>query len=249
MNPKFDIIFRGDVVFGHQLPDVKLRLQQLFKMDSVKIDALFSGKPITLKRDLDETSAQKYKQVLLNAGVDVEVRAMRTEPQLRASQNQIESPSPEKKRMIDSASSAAGLLNSLSNSPVAKAAPTDWSLADIGSDLLLSGERHQSVPVEVDVSAITLKAQEGNILEPSELPSVHIFPVAIPDLSVAELGEDMLSEEDKPLVMLPIIEEHNWGLSIVDLNVELAPVGADLGQIPVNREYSAPDVSHLHLVE
>ena len=58
---QFDIIFRGDIVFGHQLADVKLRLQQLFKADAVKIDALFSGRPVPLKRGLDLASAQKYK--------------------------------------------------------------------------------------------------------------------------------------------------------------------------------------------
>ena len=33
---QYDIIFRGDIVLGQQLTDVKLRLQQLFKADAAK---------------------------------------------------------------------------------------------------------------------------------------------------------------------------------------------------------------------
>ncbi|RYZ83522.1 MAG: hypothetical protein EOO68_32850, partial [Moraxellaceae bacterium] len=62
---QFDIIFRGDIVFGHQLMDVKARLQQLFKADAAKVDALFSGRPVPLKRGLDIASAQKYKDALV----------------------------------------------------------------------------------------------------------------------------------------------------------------------------------------
>jgi predicted nicotinamide N-methyase len=46
--PEFDIIFRGDIVFGHQLAEVKAKLQQLFKADAAKIDALFTGRPVPL---------------------------------------------------------------------------------------------------------------------------------------------------------------------------------------------------------
>ncbi len=73
---QFDIIFRGDIVFGHQLADVKARLQQLFKADAAKVDALFSGRPVPLKRGLDQASAQKYKEALLKAGAQVDIIAM-----------------------------------------------------------------------------------------------------------------------------------------------------------------------------
>src|SRR5690606_26150701 len=70
---QFDIIFPGDTVFGQQLADVKLRLQQLFKSDAAKIDALFTGRPVPLKRDLDESTANKYRDALLKAGAMVDI--------------------------------------------------------------------------------------------------------------------------------------------------------------------------------
>ena len=72
-NQEFDIIFRGDIVFGHQLADVKQRLQQLFKADAAKVDALFSGRPVPLKRGLDQASAEKYKEALTRAGAQVDI--------------------------------------------------------------------------------------------------------------------------------------------------------------------------------
>src|SRR6187431_1959690 len=71
--PQFDIIFRGDIVFGHQLAEVKLKLQQLFKADAAKIDSLFSGRPVPLKRNMDEATAQKYRDALIKAGAMVEI--------------------------------------------------------------------------------------------------------------------------------------------------------------------------------
>src|SRR5690554_4755014 len=70
----FDIIFRGDIVIGEQLGDVKQRLQQLFKTDATKVDALFTCRPTPMKRNLDEATAYKYRDVLLKAGIHVEVR-------------------------------------------------------------------------------------------------------------------------------------------------------------------------------
>jgi hypothetical protein len=72
--PGFDIIFRGDIVFGQSVVEVKQRLQQLFKADAARIDALFCGRPVPLKRNLDRASAEKYRAVLHKAGIEVELR-------------------------------------------------------------------------------------------------------------------------------------------------------------------------------
>jgi hypothetical protein len=52
---------------------VKLRFQQLFKADSAKVDELFSGRPVPLKRGLDLASAEKYKEALTRAGAQVDI--------------------------------------------------------------------------------------------------------------------------------------------------------------------------------
>ena len=70
----FDIIFLGRLQSGHTLAEVKPRLMQLFKVDATKIDAIFSGAAVPLKRNLDPTGAKKYQTVLARAGIKVQIR-------------------------------------------------------------------------------------------------------------------------------------------------------------------------------
>ena len=73
---RYDLVFRGDIVLGHSLVDVKARMQQLFKIDAARVDGLFSGRPVPLKRDLDQETARKYQAVLNKAGAEVTLVAV-----------------------------------------------------------------------------------------------------------------------------------------------------------------------------
>src|SRR5690625_1220632 len=76
MQPEtFDVIFRGDIVLGHALDDVKARLQKLFKVEASKIDALFSGLPVVLIRILDSAAAVKYRMVLQQSGAHIRLES------------------------------------------------------------------------------------------------------------------------------------------------------------------------------
>lgn len=66
-----NILFSGDLVDGVDLQQVKANLSTLFKItDPAKIDALLSGKQVTLKKNLDATQAKKYLAVLHKAGIE-----------------------------------------------------------------------------------------------------------------------------------------------------------------------------------
>ena len=60
----FDIVFRGDLMPGHKLPEVKARLARLFKIDAARVEPLFSGAAVVLKRNLDRATADKYVAAL-----------------------------------------------------------------------------------------------------------------------------------------------------------------------------------------
>lgn len=68
---RYKIVFDGQLMPEMTLDTVKDNLARLFKSDQSKIDALFSGSPVALKRDLAETEADKYLAVLQNAGAQV----------------------------------------------------------------------------------------------------------------------------------------------------------------------------------
>ena len=239
--PEFDIIFRGDIVFGHQLADVKARLQQLFKADAAKIDALFTGRPVPLKRKLDEATAHKYRDALLKAGAMVDICASNASPANVA-------PRP---------------------APVARRTSAGWTLAPVGADLLLAKERPVSAaPVQVDISSLSLRAAEGNLVDASEVPEEVNAQVVVPDLGLADVGSDLISADEKWELPLVEIELENWGIAeagsdllaederpvvlpaVVDVaDFGLAPAGSDLGQLKPDVTPVAPDISKLRLTD
>ena len=65
---RYKIVFDGQLMPEMALDTVKNNLARLFKSDQSKIDALFTGSPVALKRDLAEAEADKYLAALQQAG-------------------------------------------------------------------------------------------------------------------------------------------------------------------------------------
>jgi len=245
--PEFDIIFRGDIVFGHQLAEVKLKLQQLFKADAAKIDSLFTGRPVPLKRNMDEATAQKYREALIKAGAMVEICPSDKSP----------------------ANAPAKPLPVREPRPVVEAKKPEWTLAPVGADLLPAKERPpQPAPVQVDISALSLRPAEGNLLDVSEVHEEISAQVVVPDLGLAAVGADLISADEKLELPLVEIELEDWGIAEAgsDLLTEderpivlpaivevgdfgLAPAGSDLGQLKSNVKPVTPDISGLRLAD
>lgn len=247
-NQEFDIIFRGDIVFGHQLADVKQRLQQLFKADAAKVDALFSGRPVPLKRGLDLASAEKYKEALTRAGAQVDivpggetkpvsvsvVRPLPTPPASTPTTPVAAAPLTLAQRLEQQAAAAekeaadkAAVKVEQKREQEARAqaaAPSgvqnSWSLAPVGTDLLQPTERVTEVPVVVDISGLSLRpAEAGNILDANEQPPEAIATVVAPNFGVAEAGADLIRADEKMALPLLEIELEDWGLA--DLGEDL----------------------------
>lgn len=70
----YRIVFHGKVRDGHEVASVREQLGKLFRIeDSERLDKLFSGNPVTIKKSLDEAGARKYITALEKAGAEVEV--------------------------------------------------------------------------------------------------------------------------------------------------------------------------------
>lgn len=235
---QFDIIFRGDIVFGHQLADVKARLQQLFKADAAKIEALFSGRPVPLKRGLDQVSAQKYKEALIKAGAQVDiVPAGETKPAPVIQPVATSAPAPtlslaQRLELQAAADKEAAEKETARREQAAceqaeKAAAegttnvvqSDWSLAPVGSYLLQPTERAAEEAIEIDTSAISLRAEGGNILDASEQAPAPQAVVVAPDFGIAEIGANLVNADEKMELPLLELELADWGLA--DLGEDL----------------------------
>ncbi|WP_039912397.1 hypothetical protein [Cellvibrio mixtus] len=250
-NSDFDIIFRGDIVFGHQLADVKLKLQQLFKVDAAKIDALFTGRAVPLKRNLDEATANKYRDALLKAGAMVEVCAS----------DKSQANAPQKTGVPVVAPAPAS---------VAKAPDyAAWTLAPVGADLLPASERPRSpTAVTVDTSGLSLRPAEGNLVDSAEIHHAIDAVVIVPDLGLAAVGENLISADEKLELPLVEIELEDWEIAaagsdlltqeerplivpvaVANSDFGLAPAGSDLGQLKPAVKPLTPDTSKLRLAD
>jgi len=69
--PRYSILFAGEALPGFALDTVKANLAGLFKSDLDKIEALFSGQSVPLKRNLESAEADKYLAALQRAGAKV----------------------------------------------------------------------------------------------------------------------------------------------------------------------------------
>jgi hypothetical protein len=73
---RYKVIFNGKTVDGCQCKDVKRHLGALLKTDQDKIDRLFSGRWVVIKRDVDYQTALKYLNVFKQAGAICELEGV-----------------------------------------------------------------------------------------------------------------------------------------------------------------------------
>lgn len=70
----YRIVFQGQLREGETREAVSARLGKLFRIeDPVRLERLFSGQTVTIKKSLDEAAARRYVDVLTKAGAVVDV--------------------------------------------------------------------------------------------------------------------------------------------------------------------------------
>jgi uncharacterized membrane protein YhaH (DUF805 family) len=88
---RFKIVFDGALLPGVDATTAKLNLAELFKSDVTAIERLFSGRPVSLKRDLSQADAQTYLQALVKTGIDARIES---EPAIELDLADVHEPAP-----------------------------------------------------------------------------------------------------------------------------------------------------------
>ncbi|MFZ3153861.1 DUF805 domain-containing protein [Pseudomonas sp.] len=83
---RFKIVFNGELMPDVSLATAKENLARLFKSDQARINSLFAGSTVDIKRNLSENEADQYLKALQGAGARV-----RKEQDLGASLNLVKS--------------------------------------------------------------------------------------------------------------------------------------------------------------
>ena len=69
---QFAIVFRGRLLAGADPAQVRANFAKLFNIDAARVEQMFSGQPVIIKKGLDLLSADKYKAALAKAGALVD---------------------------------------------------------------------------------------------------------------------------------------------------------------------------------
>src|SRR5690554_830757 len=237
--PHYDIYFRGECLEGFDAEHVKRQLALLFKASPEKMQLLFSGKVVALRKGLDKAGAIKFKQILEKAGAKIYIKA------------------------IDAASAGEEKPKPAQSPSVAKAdASVKLDVLPVGSDVLSEAERTAFIEADIDISHINLTST-FDAIESQEKPQPPAPDVS--HLSAADVGADILEGFRGEAIPLPetdishiTLAEAGADLLLaaeeLDASVEprtehlsLAEVGADIDPNPKAEPPPAPDVSHIKL--
>ena len=241
MSERYRLVFTGEVADGQHPAVVKKRLATVLKLDEARMDALFSGKSVVVKKAVDKKTAARYQQMFQQTGARLRVLAIEEE---RVSpghqQNPTSSPSAE--------------------SGQERAAPGVIQMLPAGSDVLTENERMVVTPAQIDTNHLSDQGGGFSTHEPE-------VPVDVPDvdhMTLAELGV-IIDNSDEASVVVEIgvefdlaevgtrlLEEHatdDLTSPVQHLDFDLADVGADMDTGEKAPAPSPPDTSHIELAD
>ena len=145
----FEIVFRGDLVAGHNILEVKQALQTQFNLNQTSVEKMFSGKPVVLKKGLAEAEAEKFRDAFQHAGAQVQLREV-SEPQPELMQ----APATPQNEPVNSekTDSSGGVDSGLELKPE-------------GTPVLTEDERQPVQARDVDISGIALAPEGSDVLD------------------------------------------------------------------------------------
>ncbi len=245
MSEQYRLIYSGEVVEGQHPAVVKKRLAAVLKLDDERMDVLFSGKPVVVKKAIDQRNAARYQEVFNQAGARLRVLPL-------------------------DESAAPGQPQAPASPPTSAAPPTpttqttseaELNILPPGADLLDASERKQDVEADIDTSHLSVQGAVfvvENTLEPHAVPNVD-------HITLAELGERLGGETQQDAVVVEVNVDFSLaevGAILGQLNqtpppkidldavdFEIAEPGAQLLDQPPRKTPPPPDTSHLTVEE
>lgn len=222
MDEKYRLVFRGEILEGQHRAVVKRRLMELMKLTEAQSEKLFSGSPVTVKRDVDKKTATRYQMLFKQAGGQLQVLAQHTA-----------------EASAQDSSAAASDTAVASKNTVAGAQPADAGGAAVEAASFTVQTAYLPPPAEpqaeIDAPDYDIAAVGVNLVDEAEEDAVIVPEV---HFELAEVGVDILSERSAAVVA-----------DVRDVDFDLADVGVNLGVESAVISASAPDISHLQIVE
>ena len=192
MPSEYKVVFAGQLVEGADAAAVKGNFQKLFKADEQRIQKLFSGNRVVIRKNVDQATALKYQATLRKAGGVCSIEPMDEQPGGEApapppALAPRKSPGPASTWRLEAP--GADLRDPDAQREVPPPPDTgDLTLADLGVDILDVHAR--SAPFEADLNGLSV-APPGTDLLP-EAPKPQPFEADLSELSVAPPGAELV---------------------------------------------------------
>ncbi|MBT8139497.1 MAG: hypothetical protein KJP25_07000 [Gammaproteobacteria bacterium] len=237
---RFDIMFHGEPLNGTDVSEVKENLRQLFKLGDPDLERMFSGQPISIKKDLDRKTANQYQQALTRAGAKIQLVLATAKA----------APGDEQTAQGSGAAQEKGDAADSKNSESTSQTGGALAMLPVGSQIG-SEQSSEATPAAVDVSHITLAENEAisgrasfAVADPfaSDAAEGPRYPPADhieidTGLDLAELGNLLERAEALPPVKVDI--DH---LSIAEAGATLgAGERAEVAEPPISADLSLAD--------
>lgn len=237
---EYRLVFSGEVAEGQHPAVVKKRLATVLKLDDERMDVLFAGKPVVVKKATDEKTAARYQQAFQKAGA--RLRVLPVEAGDTASSATDPSPSTQPDPAITAVSSEEGL----------QALP-------VGSDLLDENERTEVQPEAIATDHLSVQGavftSDDPLEEPVDTPNVDHISIAELGAILGTTGSDEAIQEievnfdlaDEGALLKEAEDAVQADPMLANVDFEIAEVGADIGSGEQAPPPPAPDTSHIEL--
>ncbi len=231
----YAIVFKGEIIDGFQPISVKAHMARLLKADIDKMQTLFSGKQIVIKRTADKAEALKYANALKKIGADIKVRAIKTEA--TATQNLTSTTDADDNTTGLSLAPNEGFIVE----PKPPTPPLELDLSGLTlaeNDGTLLTEPKQEEHIELDLSEYSIKENDGSPLVTASTDTPPI--VDAPDFGLDEVG-----------ATLETIPDDREKLNPNTMGMTLAMAGSDLLEPDEKKappQAKVPDISSMSLV-
>ena len=221
----YQIIFSGQTVDGIDTAQAKANLSKLYKTDVSKIEKLFQGKRVVLKKNLNEDTALGYLTTLKNAGI------ICTLEEMPAAAGAMENDKPV--AATTSAPQAQGLAQDQTTAAktIDAGAFEQVTIAPPGEVIMT----HPKIePPVIDTSGLDVGPLGEDLAERQSIDEPD-FDISL--LSMAEVGETLAEK----------VEVEPFAADLAD--IDLAPVGSTIGPTDTEVPPPPPDTSHISLKE
>lgn len=224
---RYNIVFRGELVAGADPGQVRENLGKLFKMEAERVEKLFAGKPVVVKKNADQATAMKMRAMLKKAGAECEMQRVGGDDAGAA---------PASSASTAASFAASETSGSAAPEPASKPAPEDTpadaapASADSGSGATggdsdtPTGATGEAEPPPEDVEMVGTIRTGGTSFSG--------------EFDVAPAGAELEQAESNEEPVDPDIS-----------HLSLAPPGTDLEQLQSDEKVEVPDISHLKVVD